>query len=100
MVEINWQNQPSPLITLKAINNDGTTVFSHQVSLDEQQSDELTSDQKLIVCTDPRPQLCTMDYRPVCAQLKKGSFKTYSNGCTACSDLLVTAYEEGVCNQR
>ena len=27
--------------------------------------------------------------RPVCAQLENGQFKTYSNGCTACSDAKV-----------
>jgi len=53
--------------------------------------------EKVTVCNDPRPQVCTMDYRPVCAQLEDGSIKTYSNGCTACSDQLVTDYEEGVC---
>ena len=38
------------------------------------------------LCEDPRPQVCTMDYRPVCGTLKDGSSKTYSNGCGACAD--------------
>ena len=88
MVEIDWQEQASPRITLKAINNDGKTVISYQLNMGEQ---------KQTVCTDPRPQVCTMDYRPVCAQLEDGNSKIYANGCTACSDQLVTAYVEGVC---
>ncbi len=49
------------------------------------------------ICPEPRPQICTMDYRPVCAQLGDGTFKTYSNGCTACTDPIVTGYREGAC---
>jgi len=49
------------------------------------------------ICTDPRPQICTMDYRPVCAQLSDGTFKTYSNGCTGCSDPAVIEHREGAC---
>lgn len=48
-------------------------------------------------CTDPRPEACTMDYRPVCATLGDGSEKTYSNGCSACSDPQVGHYREGEC---
>jgi len=51
------------------------------------------------ICTEPRPQICTMDYRPVCAQLSDGTFKTYSNGCTACSDPMVTEHREGACGE-
>ena len=49
------------------------------------------------VCEDPRPEVCTMDYRPVCATLKDGSSKTYSNGCGACSDANVNSWIEGEC---
>ena len=40
----------------------------------------------LTICHELRPQICTMDYQPVCAKLEDGTFKTYSNGCTACTD--------------
>jgi hypothetical protein len=60
-------------------------------------------------CTDPRPQMCTMDYRPVCAQRDTGircvttpcpssEWKTYSNGCSACSDPNVSGYRGGSCD--
>jgi hypothetical protein len=51
----------------------------------------------LTICTEPRPQICTMDYQPVCAKLEDGTFKTYSNGCTACADTVVIGHREGVC---
>jgi hypothetical protein len=55
------------------------------------------STKEMAACTEPRPQICSQDYRPVCAVLQDGSFKTYSNGCSACSDPAVTGYREGAC---
>ena len=49
------------------------------------------------LCKDPRPQMCTMDYQPVCASLKDGSQQTFSNGCTACGDATVESWETGQC---
>ena len=49
------------------------------------------------VCEDPRPQVCTMDYRPVCGNLADGSRKTYANGCGACSDAAVASWNDGAC---
>ena len=49
------------------------------------------------VCKDPRPQMCTMDYRPVCGTMTGGEKKTYSNGCSACSDMSVLSYVPGEC---
>ena len=49
------------------------------------------------VCEEPRPEVCTMDYRPVCGTLADGSVKTYSNGCGACSDAAVTSWVENAC---
>ena len=52
---------------------------------------------KMVTCPEPRPEVCTQDYQPVCAQLEDGSFKTYSNGCNACSDPAVVGYRDGAC---
>jgi hypothetical protein len=52
------------------------------------------------VCTDPRPQVCTMDYRPVCGRRVSGERKTFSNGCTACSHPEVESYTEGKCETK
>jgi uncharacterized membrane protein len=49
------------------------------------------------VCEDPRPQVCTMDYTPVCATLADGSVKTYSNGCGACADANVDFWVADAC---
>ena len=76
---------------------DGNPGFSPSVRRGELRSTKLEGDQKLVPCPEPRPQICTQDYRPVCAQLQDGSFKTYSNGCNACTDPAVTSYRDGAC---
>jgi hypothetical protein len=59
--------------------------------------DEMAATPGATVCVDPRPQICTMDYRPVCGTLKNGTVKTYSNGCGACADAGVVSWVEGAC---
>lgn len=51
----------------------------------------------LILCEDPRPQVCTREYDPVCGTLKNGSAVTGSTGCTSCSDPDVVGYKMGAC---
>jgi len=51
----------------------------------------------LILCEEPRPQICTLEYDPVCATLGDGSTKTDATGCTACSDSNVVGYKMGEC---
>ena len=69
---------------------------------------EPTKSVELNICNDPRPQMCTREYRPVCADVDTGvrcikapcpstKRKTYSNACTACSDSKVYGYTLGVC---
>ncbi len=55
---------------------------------------------ELVRCTEPRPEICTMDYTPVCALVSEAGtsqWKTYANACTACSDSAVTGYRENAC---
>jgi hypothetical protein len=78
------------LLVMSAFTN---CVFANEMS-------ENSSDNKkntLTMCKEPRPQICTQDYRPVCGQLMDGGVKTYSNGCSACSDKKVKGYREGAC---
>jgi len=42
-----------------------------------------------IQCEDLRPEVCTQNYVPVCGELNDGSWTTYSNACSACSDMNV-----------
>jgi len=51
----------------------------------------------ITICKEPRPQICTQDYSPVCAKLKSGDYRTYSNGCTSCSDTNVVGYIDKAC---
>jgi len=51
----------------------------------------------LVICPEPRPEVCTQEYRVVCAQMQDGTFKEYSNGCTSCTDPDVVGYRDGNC---
>ena len=48
-------------------------------------------------CADPRPQMCTRDYRPACGTRRDGTRRTYGNACTACSDAEVVSQAAGAC---
>lgn len=48
-------------------------------------------------CSGPRPQVCTMEYNPVCATLVAGGSKQYASPCNACADDAVAAYQMGAC---
>ncbi|MFT6287915.1 MAG: hypothetical protein ACJAYC_003324 [Halieaceae bacterium] len=49
-------------------------------------------------CTSPRPQVCTMEYAPVCAIQTGGGRGDYSSACNACADDKVTGYLNGPCS--
>ena len=51
----------------------------------------------LIECSEPRPEICTQIYLPVCAVLKSGGSKTFASDCTACSAQEVIAYRKEAC---
>lgn len=61
-------------------------------------------------CTEPRPEICTTEYFPVCASRDTGvrcvttpcpstENKTYSTACTACVDPKVHGYVMGACEK-
>lgn len=49
------------------------------------------------VCVEPRPQVCTQVYQPVCATRRDGSARTYGNSCQACGDGAVISHRPGPC---
>lgn len=49
------------------------------------------------VCVEPRPQVCTKHYLPVCGRRADGSLDTYGNACTACADAAVVGHFPGAC---
>ena len=64
--------------------------------------------QEPVACKDPRPQVCTAMYEPVCATRDTGircitapcpseEKKTMGNACSACSDPKVYSYVKGEC---
>jgi len=48
-------------------------------------------------CEEPRPQVCTMIFAPVCASRTDGNLETYASGCNACADDQVASYLNGAC---
>jgi hypothetical protein len=63
----------------------------------DQSTENENGDQNVKECPEIRPEVCTQDYRPVCAELENGDMKTYSNGCNACADPAVIGYRDGAC---
>jgi len=64
-----------------------------------------------VQCTDPRPQICTMDYTPVCATrdnvtrcaktpCESTETATYANACTACADPAVMYHLPAACGSQ
>jgi hypothetical protein len=51
---------------------------------------------ELTPCPEPRPEMCTMDYVPVCGR-RGAEWKTYPNACGACSDPAVSGFRAGPC---
>jgi len=48
-------------------------------------------------CTEPRPEVCTREYRPVCAWNADGSRTTQPNACVACPHADVEGHVPGAC---
>ncbi len=61
LVDINWEADPSPLISLKVINLQGSVVFEHRISLDELQAKKIFDKNPITICPEQRPEICTQD---------------------------------------
>jgi hypothetical protein len=57
----------------------------------------VASQSVMTTCQEPRPQVCTMQYDPVCGLTSNNQYKTYSNACAACSDTDVSGHNPGAC---
>jgi hypothetical protein len=59
--------------------------------------ENVNHERQSISCEDPRPDVCAQNYLPVCGALDDGTRKTYSNACSACSDVNVVGYAPDAC---
>ena len=89
----------------------GMIILTGSCSTIETKNDESHQEVKSMVvqCMNPRPEICTREYNPVCATKDNGvrcvttpcpstEEKTYATGCTACSDPQVIHYQPGKCD--
>ena len=49
------------------------------------------------LCPEQRPEVCTMEYAPVCALLENGRREEFASACNACSDKEVVGYDPDAC---
>lgn len=54
---------------------------------------------RFTTCEEPRPQVCTMIFAPVCATTVSGDLTTHASGCNACADDQVLTYVDGACEE-
>ena len=62
---------------------------------------DTNSDNEIIVdnkCTEPRPEVCTMEHDPACGYKSDGTSKTYSSGCSACTEKEIIGFNKGECS--
>lgn len=83
--------------------SDGKQVFTEQMNAT--QTEEFTT------CPDNRPEICTMEYNPVCGLIDNGvrcvtepcanyDAVTFSNGCSACSEQNTLGHYQGTCEKQ
>ena len=60
---------------------------------------DTSSDNEILdtMCSDPRPEVCTMEYDPVCGYKSDKTSKAYSSGCSACTEKEIIGYKNGEC---
>jgi len=90
-----------------AVNESGTNSSSSSSSSDKNDTPPIKQS-NYTKCKDPRPEMCTREYRPVCAKRDTGvrcvttpcsstELVTKPTGCAACSDKKVFGYTLGAC---
>ena len=91
-----WVSRPFKVsLYVKFPESDEPQIFTILVPEAEAHGGENSLD--VVQCLEPRPQICTREYIPVCASLMDGAMKTYPSGCTACSDANVVSYRPDQC---
>lgn len=71
------------------------------------QSTLMDRSELFVACPSTRPQMCTREFRPVCAEMVvyciqapcPAEYRTFANGCEACSRDGVVGYVPGPCGE-
>jgi len=82
--------------------------LSYSVSVMSESENQKKDSHDFTQCKEPRPEICTREYKPVCATKNTGvqcvtspcpptDEATYASGCTACADPNVIKYKQGSC---
>ena len=74
-----------------------TLGFTLMACQSTEQEEQAVNEVALTTCPETRPQICTMEYMPVCGSKSDASTKIYGNACGACGDVEVTGYVAGAC---
>jgi hypothetical protein len=85
-----------------------TISIATLISCSNQETPLPESNDIRVECTQPRPEVCTKEFRPVCATKDNGvrcvttpcdstDEVTYSNACLACADSDVYSHQSGKC---
>ena len=75
-------------------------TLSSCATLNTASTPQNTADSTAVMCSEPRPRVCTMEYMPVCAQLIDGGEQVFASKCNACADITVAAYIPQPCEAR
>lgn len=81
---------------MKALSNYNRLLFLIILFIAGCSPAEEISDNTMTACPDIRPEMCTQQYQPVCAQTGDDK-KTFPNACVACSDSSVVGYKADEC---
>lgn len=85
--------------------NNTTNVTNNQTPQNNSNGTPRPSDMT-VLCTDPRPEVCTEEYSPVCGLVQVQCIRapcppineTFPNACQACANKLTISYTQRACD--
>ncbi len=105
-----WSASPSQAGERRGESDRFALLFRKPQDRDAEPKASSADQSKPIVCEEPRSEVCTKEFRPVCATVDTGvrcikapcpstQKRTVGNGCMACADAQVQSYVPGPCQE-